>query len=55
MPYLFAGAAALVGALGGFIAGDGVAGGSRLVRWLVIGGVVYALIQTGAARRIVKW
>ncbi|MGD1880004.1 MAG: hypothetical protein ACFB13_21180 [Kiloniellaceae bacterium] len=42
MPLLIAfGVGALVGGAGGFVAGDGVEGVSRLGRWAVIGGAVY--------------
>jgi hypothetical protein len=41
-----------VGGVIGYTLGDGVSGGSRAVRWLVIGGVVYYVAASGILRRV---
>jgi hypothetical protein len=41
-----------VGGVIGYTLGDGVSGGSRLIRWAVIGGAVYAVASSGLIKKI---
>ena len=42
------------GAVGGYVAGDGVDGASRTVKWVVIAGIVYAAHRGGVLRAVLK-